>query len=98
MGITIEEDHFCGAQLVTMKTDRGEQSNDRRARRLSTGCPKASGWSTAGLEHSAYENQTLANALIRADNRESFRATVLEGMTPLPAARCISGCAARNAS
>ena len=34
---------------------------------------------------------------MRAERRDSFRATVFECVTPLPAARCISGCAARNA-
>ena len=42
--------------------------------------------------------QPDGNAFIRADNRESLRDIVLLCATPLPAARCISGCAARNAS
>jgi hypothetical protein len=37
-------------------------------------------------------------ALIRADSRDNCRETVLRCATPLPTARCISGCAARNAS
>jgi hypothetical protein len=44
------------------------------------------------------KNQAVAKALIRADNRESLRAIVLACTTPLPAARCSSGCAVRNAS
>src|ERR1051326_5622595 len=35
---------------------------------------------------------------MRADRRDSFRATVFACTTPLPDARCISGCAARSAS
>ena len=35
-----------------------------------------------------------AMAFTRFDRRDSFRATVLAWITPLPAARCISGCAA----
>jgi hypothetical protein len=46
----------------------------------------------------AGRGQPLANALIRAESRESLRETVLLCVTPLLAARCISGCAARNAS
>ncbi len=42
--------------------------------------------------------QALGSALIRAERRESLRATVLAWITPLPDARCISGCAARRAS
>src|ERR1700761_4642362 len=42
--------------------------------------------------------QPAGRALIRADKRDSFRATVLAWMTPLPLARCISGWAARSAS
>jgi hypothetical protein len=41
--------------------------------------------------------QAVANALIRADNRDSFRATVFAWITPFPDARCISGCASRKA-
>src|SRR5208282_1267281 len=42
--------------------------------------------------------QSLASALIREDRREIFRDTVLACATPLVAARCNSGCAARNAA
>jgi hypothetical protein len=35
---------------------------------------------------------------MRAESRDSFRATVLRWNTPLVTARCSSGCAARNAS
>ena len=35
--------------------------------------------------------QPAAIALIRADRRDSLRATVLAWITPLPEARCISG-------
>ena len=42
--------------------------------------------------------QVAGKVLIRADRRESFRATVLAWITPLPEARCISGCAACNAA
>ena len=38
--------------------------------------------------------QAVGNALIRADKRDSLRATVFACVTPLPRARCISGCAA----
>lgn len=38
------------------------------------------------------------SALIRAESRDSFRATVLWWVTPLLAARCISGWAAFSAS
>jgi hypothetical protein len=37
-------------------------------------------------------------SLMRADNRDSLRATVLRWTTPLAAARCISGCASCNAA
>lgn len=36
-------------------------------------------------------DQPVGNVLIRADSRDSLRATVLRCVTPLPAARCISG-------
>src|ERR1700733_7954392 len=49
-------------------------------------------------EPSRGSNQPAGIALIRADSRDSLRATVLRWATCLPAARCISGCAARNAS
>ena len=42
--------------------------------------------------------QPAGKALMRADRRDSLRATVFAWVTPLPAARCISGCAARSAS
>src|SRR5208283_3284539 len=42
--------------------------------------------------------QVPANALMRADSRDSLRDTVLACTTPLLAARCISGCAWRSAS
>jgi hypothetical protein len=48
--------------------------------------------------HDRRRNQALGNALIRADNRDSLRPTVLAWITPLPDARCISGWAARSAS
>ena len=38
------------------------------------------------------------SALMRAERREILRDTVLSWITPLPAARCISGCAARSAA
>src|ERR1700744_1928806 len=41
--------------------------------------------------------QDAGNALIRADKRDSLRATVLAWMTPLPFARCISGWATCSA-
>jgi len=43
-------------------------------------------------------HQALGSALIRAERRDSLRATVLAWMTPLPDARCSSGCAARSAA
>jgi hypothetical protein len=45
-----------------------------------------------------HATQAVGSALMRADSRESLRAAVLRWITPLEAARCISGCAARNAS
>lgn len=49
-------------------------------------------------ERSGGKLQALANDLMRADNRDSLRATVFAWITPLPVARCISGCAARKAA
>jgi len=44
------------------------------------------------------KNQAAPSDLIRADRRDSFRATVLACATPLVLARCNSGCAAFRAS
>ena len=41
--------------------------------------------------------QAAATALMRAERRESLRETELAFSTPLPAARCSSGCMSRNA-
>lgn len=74
------------------------QPKGRLDHQLSSPCPKESGGSTTGPKRSGQKIHALANALMRADNRDSFRATVLAWMTPLPDARCISGCAARSAA
>ena len=42
--------------------------------------------------------QAAVSALMRVDSRESFLAMVFLCTTPLPAARCISGCAACSAT
>ena len=42
--------------------------------------------------------QAPARAFTRADRRDILRATVFLCTTPLPAARCISGCASRSAA
>jgi len=57
-------------------------------------CPKPIRWSTSEPKRFRAIVQALANALIRADNLDNLRATVLAWITPLPDARCISGCAA----
>lgn len=46
-----------------------------------------------GAAFAAPQRQALANALMRADSRDSLRDIVLACATPLFAARCISGCA-----
>src|SRR5258708_7755288 len=83
---------------TTLLTKYAGRSKDRHIRRLRPECPKAFGRSTAEPKRSGQKIHALTNALMRADNRDSFRATVLECTMPLPEARCISGCAARNAS
>jgi len=42
-------------------------------------------------------SQEAAIAFTRAESRDNLRATVFLWITPLPDARCISGCAARRA-
>ena len=43
-------------------------------------------------------HQALGKVFIRAERRDNLRAVLLACTTPLPDARCISGCAARSAS